>query len=164
MVSPLVVGMRQDLLWVGIACLVWGAGCLSGTRSQTLPRKLMTQSLQGQAEAWSALLPKNRKTLAVFMTVWCDSCERKQPQMLTWARRHQARTRVVFVLSGSPVKEVAALVKKRKIPTSLVKVAVDRNGFVASRFHIKASPTYLLLDPKGDVLGRYHVLSSIPTD
>jgi len=155
-------------LWpLGLAVLLWLQACPAPHRLHTaagglLQVQTIAPRMPPKKARWDALLPKKRQTLAVFMTTWCDSCKRKQPAVLRWAKDNARVARTVFIVSGSPLKEVTAMTTQRKIPSPLVLIVNDQRGDVAKRYNIRATPTYMLLAPSGKILGRWHNINDVP--
>lgn len=154
---------RQAVLW--LLCILFATGCKT-TGTMSASGALTVETIAGtqppQTAQWDALRPKKQQLLAVFMTTWCDSCKRKQPEVVRWATDNKRFARTVFIVSGSPLKEVKAMTRKRKIPSPLVLVVNDHKGHIASRYKIKATPTYVLLAPSGKILGRFHSINDVP--
>ena len=88
---------------------------------------LTVRTLSGSQAPWRAQIAGTKRTLIVFMTIWCKACARKQADVVRWARRSQKTTRTLFVFSGSPLAEVARLVRERGIPLDVISVLVDRD-------------------------------------
>lgn len=145
---------------VAVIGLVLAVSDTRAAPADTLP----VQTLAGANETWSQQLAPRKRTLTIFMTIWCRACVRKQPEILRWAKNQARSTRVLFVYSGSPAADVARHVREHGIPSDVVRVLVDAKGRVASFYRISETPTLLLFTAGTAAPRKYSSIASIPRE
>jgi len=116
-------------------------------------------ALDGKAATWPGAYLDHPQTLIVFMTRWCEACERQHPEIEKWAATHAANVRTVVVASGSGVAEIQKMVEQRHMQ---LEVLVDADGALAERFAVQATPTFVLLGNEGRELARYRAAVELP--
>ena len=82
--------------------------------------------------------------------------------MERWARAHPDH-RVQYVLSGSSEAAVRAFTEDNGVDTTALSVVPDPGGEIAERYGITATPTLLLFDADGELVGRYRRVDRVPS-
>ncbi|MGH7206271.1 MAG: TlpA family protein disulfide reductase [Nitrospiraceae bacterium] len=103
-------------------------------------------------EAYDDHLLKGEPVLLVFWAPWCKVCQRELPLMGQFYRQDRpAQLRVVAIGFADTRTNVEAFVKAR--PSDFVfPTAYDEDRWVAQAFKITATPTYVLVDARGQIV------------
>ena len=95
---------------------------------------------------------KGKPTLLMFWATWCGICRDELP----WIHKLDERAKpmglqIVAVAFADDKKAVMKYVEKHKSTFSFP-TAFDADNEVSSKFRVRATPTFFLLDGNGDVL------------
>ena len=95
---------------------------------------------------------KGKPTLLMFWATWCGICRDELP----WIHKLDARAnamglQIVAVAFADDKKTVEKYVEEHESTFSFP-TAFDANNEVASKFQVRATPTFFLLDGNGDIL------------
>src|SRR5574341_737925 len=102
--------------------------------------------------AWSDKSLKGQPTLLVFWAPWCNVCQKELPLLEQFYRQKKpAQLRVLSIGFADTRSNVEAFVKAR--PSVFVfPTAYDEDRWVANAFKINATPTYVLVDARGNIV------------
>jgi len=103
-------------------------------------------------EAYSKDSLKGHPTLLVFWAPWCKVCQRELPLMGRFYRQDKpAQLQVISIGFADTRTNVEAFVKAR--PSDFVfPTAYDEDRWVAQAFKITATPTFVLVDARGQIV------------
>ncbi len=103
-------------------------------------------------EAYDNHSLKGRPALLVFWAPWCKVCQRELPPLGQFYRQNKpAQLQVVSIGFADTRTNVEAFVKAR--PSDFVfPTAYDEDRWVAQAFKITATPTYVLVDTRGQIV------------
>ena len=103
-------------------------------------------------EAYSDQSLKGHPTLLVFWAPWCNVCQRELPLLEQWYRHTRpAQLRVLSIGFADTRTNVEAFVKAR--PSVFVfPTGYDEDRWVANAFKVNATPTYVLVDARGNIV------------
>jgi len=124
----------------------FGVGPLSGE-----PSPIVLPDLGGQPVALGD--QRGRVVLLYFWATWCPYCAKEMPtslQRLHTAFRDQGLV-ILAINLVEPRAQVAAWVQDRGLTFP---VLLDETGAVASAYRVRATPTVILIDRRGQLLGR----------
>jgi len=111
--------------------------------------------LDGRTVTLAALLGK-KPVLLVFWATWCPECKAAIPEINALTTGPLGETLQVFGLAfRESGKKVAMAVKSRGIRYP---VLLDEQGQAARAYGVVGIPTYVLIDRKGNVAWRGHLL------
>lgn len=103
-------------------------------------------------EAYSDKSLQGKPTLLVFWAPWCNVCQRELPMLEQFYRQSRpAQLRVISIGFADTRTNVEGFVKAR--PNVFVfPTAYDEDRWVANAFKINATPTYVLIDARGNIV------------
>jgi len=103
-------------------------------------------------EAYSDKSLRGQPTLLVFWAPWCNVCQRELPLLEQFYRQSRpAQLRMLSIGFADTRTNVEAFVKAR--PSVFVfPTAYDEDRWVANAFKINATPTYVLIDARGNIV------------
>ena len=103
-------------------------------------------------EAYSDKSLRGQPTLLVFWAPWCNVCQRELPLLEQFYRQSRpAQLRMLSIGFADARTNVEAFVKTR--PSVFVfPTAYDEDRWVANAFKINATPTYVLIDARGNIV------------
>ena len=103
-------------------------------------------------EAYSDRSLQGQPTLLVFWAPWCNVCQRELPLLEQFYRQSRpAQLRVLSIGFADTRTNVEAFVKAR--PSVFVfPTAYDEDRWVANAFKINATPTYVVVDARGNIV------------
>jgi peroxiredoxin len=118
--------------------------------SETAPAFTLV-SLAGKQVSLSDF--RGRAVLLYFWATWCPVCTRELPAKMEQVHRgfNQKGLTVVAVNMQESRNQVANWVKEKKV-TSLV--LLDSNGAVSQWYRVTGTPTVILINRKGEMVGR----------
>jgi peroxiredoxin len=141
-------GPERPLSGAGGAAAATGAG-------SDLPADFILPDLDGQPVALNRFLGK-KPVLLVFWATWCPECKAAIPEINAMATGPLAEKLQIFGLDFRESREkVARAVKSRGIRYP---VLLDERGQAARAYGVVGIPTYILIDRKGNVAWRGHLL------
>ena len=135
-----------------------GAGGGENSVGTSLEPRLTTRS--GTSVALSNVLQARTRNVIVFMTAWCETCRREQPHVERFARENKDM-RVVYVIAGSSASDADQIARERDIS---LEVYADPNGRFSDYYNVESTPTLLLFNEQGDLVGSYLNLAELPND
>jgi len=119
------------------------------------PADFTLPDLDGRPVALDTFLGK-MPVLLVFWAAWCPECKAAIPEINALATGPLAGKLQVFGLNfRESRKKVAMAVKSRGIRYP---VLLDEQGQAARAYGVVGIPTYILIDRKGNVVWREHLL------
>ncbi|MFO0722758.1 MAG: FAD:protein FMN transferase [Myxococcota bacterium] len=137
--------MRASLL---LSLLFWGCAAA--------PARAPDRPLPGALDAYF----DRPRTLLVFMTGWCESCERQYPELERWALEHLSAVHTVAVVSGTSQESLEKMpVYQRK----KLDIVFDEDGAIADRFGVSATPTLVLMTAARVERSRYRSVQELST-
>ncbi len=75
-------------LFKWVVVILFASGCaaapMSSASTPSTTASLPIQTVDEAVDSWQALVSRRAATLAVFMTAWCEVCEREQPELERW--------------------------------------------------------------------------------
>jgi thiol-disulfide isomerase/thioredoxin len=103
-------------------------------------------------ETYSDKSLRGQPTLLVFWAPWCNVCQRELPLLEQFYRQSRpAQLRVLSIGFADTRSNVEAFVKAR--PNVFVfPTAFDEDRWVANAFKINATPTYVVVDARGNIV------------
>ena len=103
-------------------------------------------------EVYSDKSLPGQPTLLMFWAPWCNVCQRELPLLEQFYRESRpAQLRMLSIGFADSRTNVEAFVKAR--PNVFVfPTAYDEDRWVANAFKINATPTYVLVDARGNVV------------
>jgi thiol-disulfide isomerase/thioredoxin len=103
-------------------------------------------------EVYSDKSLQGQPTLLVFWAPWCNVCQRELPLLEQFYRQSRpAQLRVLSIGFADTRTNVEAFVKAR--PSVFVfPTAYDEDRWVANAFKINATPTYVVVDARGNIV------------
>jgi thiol-disulfide isomerase/thioredoxin len=103
-------------------------------------------------EAYSDKSLQGQPTLLVFWAPWCNVCQRELPLLEQFYRQSRpAQLRVLSIGFADTRTNVEVFVKAR--PSVFVfPTAYDEDRWVANAFKINATPTYVVVDARGNIV------------
>jgi peroxiredoxin len=111
-------------------------------------------SLSGlDGRTYSLVSVKGRALLLYFWATWCPICSKELPSTIEALHREfQDRGLVILAVSvQEPRDRVVAWVKERGLQ---VPVLLDTDGAVAQAYRATGTPTFVLMDPRSQLVGR----------
>lgn len=103
-------------------------------------------------EAYSDKSLQGQPTLLVFWAPWCNVCQRELPLLAKFYRESRpAQLRVLSIGFADTRTNVEAFVKVRS-SVFVFPTAYDEDRWVANAFKINATPTYVLVDARGNIM------------
>jgi len=130
------------------------AGATHGAGSDR-PADFTLPGLDGRPVALSPFLGK-KPVLLVFWATWCPECEAAIPEINAMTTGPIAEKLQILGLDFRESREKVALaVKSRGIRFP---VLLDERGQAARAYGVVGIPTYVLIDRRGNVAYREHVL------
>ena len=131
-----------------------GAVAAAGAESDR-PAGFTLPDLDGQPVTLSRFLGKT-PVLLVFWATWCPECKAAIPEINALTTGPLAETLQVFGIDFRESREkVARAVTSRGIRYP---VLLDERGQTARAYGVVGIPTYVLIDRKGTVVWRKHIL------
>ena len=95
---------------------------------------------------------KGKPTLLMFWATWCGVCRDELPNIHELDKRAKPMgLQIVAVAFADDKNNVAEYVEEHKSTFSFP-TAFDANNEVATKFRVRATPTFFLLDGNGDIL------------
>lgn len=113
--------------------------------------------LDGASATWGELVASSESTVVAFATTWCEACAREWPALLAWVDA-RPNTSLVYVVSGSPAEKIRDTFAARGQKPKGRAIVVDREGRLADRFGVTATPTLFLFDKTGARQGPWREL------
>jgi len=103
-------------------------------------------------EAYSDKSLQGQPTLLVCWAPWCNVCQRELPLLEQFYRQSRpAQLRVLSIGFADTRTNIEAFVKTR--PSVFVfPTADDEDRWVANAFNINATPTYVVVDVRGNIV------------
>jgi thiol-disulfide isomerase/thioredoxin len=103
-------------------------------------------------EAYSDKSLQGQPTLLVFWAPWCNVCQRELPLLEQFYQQSRpAQLRVLSIGFADTRTNVEAFVKAR--PSVFVfPTAYDEDRWIANVFKINATPTYVVVDARGNIV------------
>ena len=137
------------------SALPGAVGAASSGAGSDLPADFTLPDLDGQQVALGPFLGK-KPVLLVFWATWCPECKAAIPEINALATGPLAEKLQIFGLDFRESREKVALaVKSRGIRYP---VLLDERGQVARAYGVVGIPTYILIDRKGNIAWRKHLL------
>jgi thiol-disulfide isomerase/thioredoxin len=103
-------------------------------------------------EAYSNESLKGRPTLLIFWAPWCKVCQRDLPLVGEFYQRDKpAQLEILSIGFADTRTNVEQFVKARAVSVPYPS-AYDEDRWMAQAFKVNATPTYVLLDARGDVV------------
>jgi peroxiredoxin len=124
----------------------FGVGPLSGE-----PSPVALPDLAGQRVALES--QRGRVVMLYFWATWCPYCTREMPSTIETIHR-ELRDQGLTILAinlGEPRAVVAPWVEQRHLSFP---VLLDEHGAVSGAYRIRGTPTVILVDRQGRLLGR----------
>lgn len=144
-------------LFVLTACGSSGAGGGDmSTAENAIQPGLVTRG--GSYIDWPRVRDEGKRNLVVFMTPWCVPCRREQPHVETYARENPD-VRVMYVVSGVNATRTNELALERKIALD---VYADPDGAFADFYGVESTPTLIMFNAAGALVGSYRKLAELP--
>lgn len=107
-------------------------------------------TLSGEAYSHASL--RGKPALLVFWAPWCKVCQRELPALASFYERDRpGALQVVSIGFADTRSHVEAFVKDRAA-TFVFPTAYDEDRWTAQVFKVNATPTYVLLDARGDMV------------
>ena len=95
---------------------------------------------------------KGKPTLLMFWATWCGICRDELPDIHRLDERAKSMgLQIVAVAFADDKKTVMRYVEEHKSTFSFP-ATFDTNNIVATKFRVRATPTFFLLDGNGDIL------------
>jgi peroxiredoxin len=115
------------------------------------PPPLVLAGLDGRRYGLDGL--RGRVVLLYFWATWCPVCTGELPSRIeSLHREFQDRGLVILAISmREPADTVAAWLKRHPISPP---VLLDRDGVATDAYRVTATPTFILLDRSGQLVGR----------
>ena len=130
-------------------------GAAAGPGAWTGPADFTLSDLDGRPVTLGPFLGK-KPVLLVFWATWCPECKAAIPEINAMVTGPLAETLQVFGLAFRESREkVARAVKSRGIRYP---VLLDERGQAARAYGVVGIPTYILIDRKGNIAWRKHLL------
>lgn len=104
--------------------------------------------IDGEVKSLDSYYGQGKYTLLYFWGTWCGPCTARLPQLKELFNAHRDRLTVIGLACGDKKKRVKSYVKKKQISWDNALV----NNNLTSKFNINAFPTYILLNPQGEVV------------
>ena len=141
-------GPERPLSGAGAAAAAPGAG-------SDLPADFTLPDLEGRAVTLGPFLGKT-PVLLVFWATWCPECKAAIPEINALTTGPLAGKLQIFGLDFRESREKVALaVTSRGIRYP---VLLDERGQAARAYGVVGIPTYILIDRKGNIAWRNHLL------
>jgi len=132
-----------------------GGSAATGGAESDRPVDFTLPGLDGRAVALSRFLGK-KPVLLVFWATWCPECKAAIPEINAMTTDPLAGKLQILGLAFRESREkVANAVKARGIRYP---VLLDERGQAARAYGIVGIPTYVLIDRRGNIVYREHVL------
>ena len=124
----------------------FGVGSLSGE-----PSPVALPNLAGERVALEGY--RGRFIMLYFWATWCPFCTREMPSTIeTIHREFRDQGLVVLAINlGEPRAVVAPWVEQRHLTFPIL---LDEGGAVAGAYRVRGTPTVVLVDRQGRLLGR----------
>jgi len=110
--------------------------------------------LTGQKVKLSSL--RGKVVFLEFMESWCHACQGVAPAIESLREDYESKG--VFFLSvagthqGADAQSTAAFIREYRTQWTYV---LDSNNDVFSRYNVQATPTFFIIDSKGEVVSRF---------
>ena len=131
-----------------------GAAAAPGAESNQ-PADFTLPDLDGRPVALGRFLGK-KPVLLVFWATWCPECKAAIPEINAMTTEPLAgKLQILGLAFREPREKVANAVKARGIRYP---VLLDERGQAARAYGIVGIPTYVLIDRRGNIVYREHVL------
>jgi thiol-disulfide isomerase/thioredoxin len=103
-------------------------------------------------EAYSDKSLRGQPNLLVFWAPWCNVCQRELPLLEQFYRQSKpAQLRMLSIGFADTRTNVEAFVKARP-GVFVFPTAYDEDRWVANAFKINATPTYVFIDARGNIV------------
>ena len=113
--------------------------------------------LEGESVVLSELLDRGQKVILAFWTTWCPSCVQAIPQIEAFYQEHGGEVSLVSINIREEEAGVGRFAAGRGIT---YRIALDSDGSVAREFNVVGVPTYIVMEPDGEILYSGHNFGS----
>lgn len=137
-------------------CTAQEAGTASGSDlMDTQDSRMFTLlDLNGQAVSLEEVLKQNKAVLINFWATWCPPCREEIPDLIALQEKYKDRGFTVLGVDvGESQRKVSRFVEEAGINYP---VLLDDEMNVARDYGIVGIPTSLLMNPQGEILGKYN--------
>lgn len=107
------------------------------------------KTLDGQTVSIESL--KGKATLLMFWASWCGVCRKEMPNVKTLYKLQKEKLQVVAIGFADPEKNIRGYVKANK-DNFPFPVAYDVGDKVSSAYRVRGTPTFFLLNQKGEIV------------
>ncbi|BFU94857.1 MAG: putative Redoxin domain protein [Nitrospira sp.] len=127
-----------------------GTGVPAADAASSVAPAFELVTLSGEAYSHASL--RGKPALLVFWAPWCKVCQRELPALASFYERDRpSALQVVSIGFADTRSNVEAFVKERAA-TFVFPTAYDEDRWTAQVFKVNATPTYVLLDARGDIV------------
>lgn len=99
-----------------------------------------------------------RPTLIVFWATWCRSCRYEVPDLIELQKKHGKEVDIIAVNLDDNFEVAQAFIKRYGINYRNLK---DERGVIADRFGIEQTPTFYVVDQKGNIVKEASSLKAV---
>ncbi len=117
--------------------------------------------LEGESVVLSELLGKGDRVILAFWTTWCPSCVRAIPQIEAFYQEHGEKVSFVSINIREGESGVRSFAADRGIS---YRIALDSDGSVAQKFNVVGVPTYIVMEPDGEIIYSGHDFGSAASE
>jgi len=147
------IATRVLVLWLAVA-----AGCASSNQEDDEAlvvanrQEWAVTDIDGTRHDLSAELANGKSVALVFWQTWCKACLREAPELAAAARKHAGSVAFYGVVSGPDEYvddgKVRTVAKKYSMPYPQIR---DRELELTHQFHVRGTPTIVVVRPDGRV-------------
>ena len=158
--------MRSKILISSLllAAVLFAAGCggSSGSSGSSAPAPSQASAQKAQAPGFTLKTPDGtshsvqpgdgRIYVINFWATWCPPCRSEMPEMDAFAAKYKDKITFYGVDLQEDGSKVKAFLKENGYT---LPVLLDQDGKAGDLYHVRAIPTTVVLDEKGNVLTRH---------